>query len=76
MDNIPTLTTEQIQTLQVDATLRLLGEYSRYIVQLNQEICEAIVEAGQAKIKLDCLKNQKSTLLNTIRALKVVAEKA
>lgn len=73
---IKTLTTQEIETLQVDAALRLIGEYSTQLTVINQKISQAIMALGKAKIKLDCLKNDKDTLIEMVRALKVIIERA
>lgn len=69
---IKTLTHEEIQTLQVDAALRLIGEYTTQLVSLSNEIGQAIMELGKAKYKLDGLKNDKQTLVEMMRSLKVI----
>ena len=71
-----TLTPEEIQTLQVDAALRLIGEYTVLLSRLNKEIGEAICEKGQAEIKLQGLRNDKQTLVEMLRSLKVICERA
>lgn len=71
---IKTLTSEEIQTLQVDAALRLIGEYSTHLYSINKSIRDAIVQVGHAKIELDSLRNDKQTLIEMIRALKVVVQ--
>lgn len=71
---IKTLTPEEIQTLQVDQALRLLGENASLLNQLNAEIGQAIQELGQAKVKLDKLRNDKQTIIEINRALKVIAQ--
>ena len=79
MDNeiiIKTLTSQEIETLQVDAALRLIGNYSKQLVQVNQAISQTTIKLGKARIELDCLKNDKSTLIGLIRAMKVIAERA
>lgn len=73
---IKTLTPEEIQTLQVDQALRLIGEYTVILSRLNREIGEAIIQLGQAKTKLDQFKNDKSTLVELLRSLKVICERA
>ena len=71
-----TLTPDEIQTLQVDAALRLIGEYTVIISRLNREIGEAICEKGQAEVKLQQLRNDKQTIIEMLRSLKVIAERA
>ena len=76
MPEFKTLTPEEIQTLQVDAALRLIGENTVHLSRLNIQIGQAISELGNAKVKLDQLKNDKSTLIELQRALKVICERA
>ena len=73
---LKTLTPEEIQTLQVDAALRLIGEYTVLLSCLNKEIGEAIIGKGQAEIKLQGLRNDKQTLIEMLRSLKVICERA
>lgn len=69
---IPKLTQEEIQTLQVDAALRLLGEYNTILSDLNNQISQAIIAKGKADIKLQTLKNDKSSVVEMSRNLKVM----
>ena len=73
---IQTLTPDEIQSLQVDSALRLLGTYSAQLVEVNQEISNAIIELGQAKMRVDRLKSDKLTLVELMRAMKVIIERA
>jgi hypothetical protein len=73
---IPNLTQDEIQTLQVDAALRLIGQNTVLLTRLNRQIGQALIEKGQADIKLSKLKEDKKTLIELQRALKVIAEKA
>lgn len=73
---IKTLTTEEIETLQVDSALRLIGEYSTHLNTIRKQISEATIELGRAKMKLDILKNDKQTIVEMIRALKTIADRA
>jgi len=70
---IPTLTPEQIESLQVDAAIRLIGEYSVILTRIGKQIRRAMLEAGEAKMKLDQLKADKQTLIELMRAIKVIA---
>ena len=72
--NIKTLTDEEIQTLQVDASLRLLGEYSKQLVELNTEMIVAMKEVLIAKCKLQELTQTKETLIEMMRAVKTIAQ--
>lgn len=71
-----TLTPTEIETLQVDATLRLIGEYTVLLPKINNDIGQALSELGQAKIKLDQARNDKQTVIEMLRGLKVMADKA
>jgi len=71
-----TLTPQEIQTLQVDAALRLVGEYSSQLPLINNQISEAIVQKYQAESNLQKLKNNKKTMIEMLRALKVIVNNA
>jgi len=71
-----TLTPQEIQTLQVDAALRLVGEYSSQLPLINTQISEAIVQKYQAESNLQKLKNNKKTMIEMLRALKVIVNNA
>jgi hypothetical protein len=73
---IETLTPEEIETLQVDAALRLIGENTVLLTRVNRQIGEAIVARGKADMELQQVKNDKSTLVELLRALKVICERA
>lgn len=73
---IKTLTAEQIETLQVDEALRLLGKNTVHLTYINNEIRKAILDLGQARIKLDQLKQDKDTIIEINRALKTITERA
>jgi len=77
------LTPEEIQTLQVDAALRLVGEYTVILSKSNREISDAILNLGQAKnavndatSKLQQASNDKQTIIEMLRSLKVICERA
>ncbi|MDD3947405.1 MAG: hypothetical protein PHI19_06160 [Clostridia bacterium] len=69
----PVLTPEQINTLQVDAAIRLIGEYTVILTRINKQVRDQMLQFGQAKMKLDELKNDKQTLIELMRAVKVIA---
>lgn len=69
-----TLSNEEIETLQVDSALRLIGQYTVVLTELNKQIREATLQLGKAKTTLDFLKNDKATIIELIRALKVIAK--
>ncbi len=77
------LTPEEIQTLQVDAALRLVGEYTVILSKSNREISDAILNLGQAKnavndatSRLQQARNDKQTIIEMLRSLKVICERA
>jgi len=72
--DIQKLTIEEIQTLQVDAAMRLIATNSNLLVELNNEMFTALNELGQARIKVEVLKEKKSTIIEQNRALKVVIQ--
>lgn len=72
MEEIQRLTIEEIQTLQVDAAMRIIATNSNLLVELNNEMFTALNELGQARIKVEVLKEKKSTIIEQNRALKSV----
>jgi hypothetical protein len=70
--DIPKLTKEEIQTLQVDAALRLMGELTTTLTELNADLGFAISELGNARVKVEKLKADKQTCVEILRALKVI----
>lgn len=73
---IKTLTHEEIQTLQKDAALRLIGEHTKTLSQINHNISQALLAVGKARIDLERHKNDKQTLVEMIRALKTMVDAA
>ena len=71
---IETLTNTEIQSLQIDAAMRLVGKHSVILTQLNNDISQAIIAKGKADIALQTLKNDKSTIIELIRALKIMVQ--
>jgi hypothetical protein len=71
-----TLSPEEIQTLEVDAALRLIGEYTVLLSRMGRQIGEAIIEKGKAEVDLSILRNDKQTLIEMLRGLKVICERA
>ena len=69
---IQKLTKEEIETLQVDAVLRLLGGFTNQLIDLNAEISQAIIARGRVDIKLQQLKNDKQSLVEICRNIKVM----
>ena len=75
MITIPELTDEEIETLQVDACMRLTGQNTKLIIQLDRELGQALIAKGKADIEVATLKNQKQTLIELQRNLKTLSEK-
>jgi len=69
---IQKLTIEKIQTLQVDAAMRIIAANSNLLIEVNNEMFTALNELGQARIKVEVLKEKKSTIIEQNRALKTV----
>lgn len=69
---IQKLTIEEIQTLQVDAAMRIIAGNSNLLVEINNEMFTALNELGQARIKVEVLKEKKSSIIEQNRALKTV----
>lgn len=67
MIKVPQLTDEEVQTLQVDAVLRILGLITRRMTELNAEIISATNRYYQAKMDLEILKSELKTLNDTGR---------
>ncbi len=71
---IQTLTIEEIQSLQVDAAMRIIASNSNLLVEVNNEMFTALNELGQARIKVEVLKEKKSSLIEQCRALKTIVQ--
>lgn len=71
---IVTLTPEEIQSLQGDAALRLMGENTRTLTEINAELGQALIEWGQAKLKVDTLREEKRTIIEINKALGAIAK--
>jgi len=72
MEKIQRLSIEEIQTLQVDAAMRIIAANSNLLIEVNGEMFTALNELGQARIKVEVLKEKKSTIIEQNRALKTV----
>ncbi len=70
--DITALTMEEIQTLQVDAALRIMGKIDVALCELNKEMYIANASYYEAKRNLDDLKNTKSLLVERARNLKEI----
>lgn len=68
--NIEPLTNEEIQTLQVDAALRKLGEIDQALVEVNTEYSYALGNFNDARITLELVKAKKEILIERARNLK------
>jgi hypothetical protein len=69
---IPKLTREEIETLQVDAGMRLIGQLTNVLTDINSELGFAISELGNARVKVEKFKADKQTVVELMRALKVL----
>ena len=74
--DIESLTNEEIQSLQVDQALRIMGMIDQALCELNKEMYTANAEYYEAKRKLDDLKNTKSLLVERARNLKCIVMSA
>ena len=73
---IPRLTKEEIQSIQVDSAMRLLGELTNTITDINCELGLAISVLGNARVNVEKLKADKQTVVELMRALKVIVQGA
>ena len=71
--DIASLSPEEIQSLQVDQALRIMGMIDQALAELNKEMYQANAEYYESKRKLDDLKNTKSLLVERARNLKAIA---
>jgi hypothetical protein len=71
---IPELTLEEIQELNVHAAQRKLLEITRLLTQLNGEMFVSAQELGNARVRVEQQKNTKNTLIEIARALKAVIQ--
>jgi len=71
---IQKLTPEEIQTLQVEAAQRILALNVNILAEANNELFLALRELGEARIKVEQIKNKKSTVIEQNRALKAVIQ--
>ena len=69
---IPRLTPEEIQELNVHAAQRKLAEITIFLAQLDIDMFKSVQILGEARIKLEQQKNTKNTLIEIARALKSV----
>ena len=76
MGRVKTLTAEERQTLQVDAALRLQADNTQALVDIGEEIGQAMIEFGQAKLKLDRLREEKRTVIEIQKSLSMIIKHA
>lgn len=74
--SIPKLTKEEIQTLQVEAALRMTGFLTSTLTDINSELGFAISELGNARVRVEKLKADKQTAVELLRALKTIIQTA
>ena len=70
--SIASLTSEEIQTLQTEAALRIMGQIDVALCELNKEMYIANAEYYEAKRNLDDMKNTKALLVERARNLKAI----
>lgn len=68
--DIKPLTNEEIQTLQVDAALRKLGEIDQALVEVNVEYANALSDFNDTRVRLELVKAKKEILIERARNLK------
>jgi len=69
---IKKLTPDEIQELSVDAAQRVIAENTSILSDIDNEMFIAVGELGESRIKVEQLKNNKSTIIEINRALKSV----
>ncbi len=74
--DVTSLTIEEIETLQVEQALRIMGMIDCALAELNKEMFTANAEYYEAKRKLDDLKNTKGLLVERARNLKAIVNSA
>ena len=76
MEQIKTLSTEEINSLQVDSALRLLGSHQQLLVDLTNELSAALQDKIKADCKISDLKQIKFTITHNMRALECMVKNA
>lgn len=71
---IPKLSRTEIETLQVDKAMRQMGNLHNTLIEINTELGYAMSELGQASVSVNKLKADKSTVVELMRALKVMVQ--
>ena len=76
MNEIPInkLTAEEIQELNKYAAQKKILENTNLLIDLEKELFNETRVMGESRIKVEQLKNYKSCLIETNRALKVVIQ--
>ncbi len=69
---IKQLKPEEIRDLDVAAAQRVIAENSLILNEINNRLFTATRKLGEARIEVDQLKNDKSTIIEIMRALKSV----
>jgi len=69
---IPKLTSQEIAELNVYAAQKQLADITVLLAELDSEMFEAVQVLGNARIKVEQLKNSKNTLIEIARALRSV----
>lgn len=70
------LSDDEVQSLQVDAALRCLGENNNILSEINTELVGAMQEELYAKTKVMQLKETKRALIQQLKTLSVIAARA
>jgi len=73
---IKPLTNEEITSLDVAAMLRKMGELDQALHGINLELAQAEREYGEARIRLEILKAQKSIIVERCRNIKGIVRNA
>ena len=71
---IPQLTAQQIAELDVYAAQKQLAKITVLLAKLDSEMFEAVQVLGNARVKVEQLKNTKNSLVEISRALKAVVQ--
>jgi len=76
MEKIKPLSDQEVKELDVSAMLRKMGELDKVLFKLNIELAESEREYGEARIRLEILKTQKSVIVERCRNLKALVSNA
>lgn len=75
-NRIKQLSDEEIQTLDVHAALRCLGENNNLISEINSDLVDAMQEELKARTLVMQLKETKRALIQQQKTLAVIASRA